>query len=274
MGLGTVGAAATALAAGGYAGYKLEEKTGVFSGIFDKLYFNRKREKDKKEYEKYDLSKNPEKLTEAREKLAKIQEKASERERLLHETFDISIKNGVYKYNGKDVSSPQLNKSIQQEWNDWNMGEGAYKWNDKDYEKFEKKYGKHFAGEMYKEHLKRVKDNNIYDLIRKAARVQDSSPSQIASSQVQNKADVQAEAKIKAETEAEAKQSKDEQKSDQENVFNLPTQKDNKTNLVKMESEEETLFNLREMVGLLKEMTNHLSQMSSQIPMNNYGSVN
>lgn len=274
MGLGTVGVAATALAASGYAGYKLEEKTGVFSGILDKLYFNGKREKDKKEYEKYDLSKNPEKLTEAREKLAKIQEKASERERLLHETFDISIDKGVYKYNGKDVSSPQLNKSIQQEWDDWNMGRGAYKWNDKDYEKFEKKYGKHFADEMYKEHLESVKDNNINDLIRKAARVQDSSPSQIASSQVQNKAEVQAEAKIKAETEAEAKQSKDEQKSDQENVFNLPTQKDNKTNLVKMESEEETLFNLRVMVGLLKEMTNHLSQMSSQIPMNNYGSVN
>ena len=108
----------------------------------------------------------------------------------------------------------------------------------------------------------------------KIAKLQDSNSSQIASSQVQNKAEVQAEAKIKAETEAEAKQSKDEQKSDQENVFNLPTQKDNKTNLVKMESEEETLFNLREMVGLLKEMTNHLSQMSSQIPMNNYGSVN
>jgi len=64
IGLGTVALGVGALAAGGYAGYQLEEKTGIFSKVWDKLYFDDKREIDRKAREKYDLSKNPEKLKE------------------------------------------------------------------------------------------------------------------------------------------------------------------------------------------------------------------
>ena len=86
------------------------------------------------------------------------------------ETFDISVDKGKYFYNGKDVSSENLHNLIQQEWNNWQMMEGAYKWNDKDYAKFEEQYGKDFADEMYKEHLEDAYNEQVKDLIRKSAK--------------------------------------------------------------------------------------------------------
>lgn len=113
-------------------------------------------------------------------------------------------------------------------------------------------------------------DGYLFNRDLKNAKLKDNAPAQIASSSVENKAEVQQQVKMKAEAEAEAQQQFAE--NTEENILN-PFNQNEKSNIFKFETEDELQIKLSQVIAVLNEISNRVSMMEIPSPMTNYHTI-